>query len=269
MLDKLAFGLSMLLLVIFLGACVQQQDSSLQTTPALVIPTQSPLPEMTSTPQIVSCGVGLIDHNVDIWIEGQYAQAACSKLILAIRQQGSQPTNWDGQLSSNASSYQPVCSDAMPELQYEVVDTGGQSYGTTWCRWMVSVYGGSGSVTDPDLFGIVRVAQDSENTEAHRQQAEFQATVSAMQLAYVEACKLHHGYIDTNGFGTCRVDYPGSPRQEVAINTDGTWDAAMAEFNRVFCEQAIEYATSAAQAGQPQSNLPVYHPDTGVCVLGN
>ncbi len=248
---KPIFRLSLLAVVILLVACSPKQRPPSQATPI---------------PRTASCGVGLLDTNVRIWIDGQDAEKACGSVTAMIRQQGNQPTDWDGQLSESANSYRPVCSDALPTLRYEVVDTGNHFYGTEWCHWMVSVHGSSGSATTPDLFGIVSAAQQAENAQQQTQNAASQATKEAQQLIYTTACKQHNGHID-NGY--CVVDYPGWSSQRVTINPDGIWDAVEADINRANCETAMQDASAAAQDGQPWSNPPQYHPDTGVCVHGN
>lgn len=136
-------------ITLFLGACSQAPSVS-PTTPNV---------QITPVPMETSCGLGILNANTRIWIRGRDAQQACGHVTAMIRQQGKQPTGWDGNIAQPASDYQPVCSDALLTFSYEVVDTGGHVYGTEWCQWMARTYGVSGSVTVPDLFGIINTAQ--------------------------------------------------------------------------------------------------------------
>lgn len=284
-------SLAVIVMSLLISGCTQSPTAQIAPTPTMVLahtptiqvppttqivptPTKDLAPtatiQITPTELAIPCGVGLLDHNVRLWAEGEYAQDLCSRLVNSIRQGGDQPTVWNGQLSAaDASSYEAVCSDRFSNLSYEVVDTGGHSYGRSWCRGIVSTYGTSGLVTDPDLFNIVHPAQQSQNATLNAPLTAIPATAAAQQSIYANACKQHNGYIDINGFGECMVDYPGAPRQEIPLNPDGTWNEDMAESIRTMCDGAMQYATAAAQDGQPMSEPPQYHPDTGVCVQGN
>lgn len=263
---KPIFTLRFLAVVIFLGACSQRTSPSpVNSNPSGQ--TTSPSQTARILPKGTSCGIGLLEANVRIWIEGQDAQKVCGNITAMIRQQGKQPTGWDGKIpDESASDYRPVCSDAIPALSYEVVDTGGRLYGTEWCKWMVQTYGGSGSVTAPDLFGIISASQKAENTRQQNENAAIQATEEAQKLIYKTACKQHNGYIEN---GHCVVDYPGWSSQSVTIDPDGTWNAAQADINRGNCQIEMQNASAAAQGGRPWTKIPQYHPDTGVCVHGN
>lgn len=174
MFSSILLRLSLLVILMFIEACSSsapiEQDSlptiaqlptltHTTTAPAIPTPIIKPKPTQPTVGNETSCGVGLYDHNVRIWIEGQAAQEACSIIIALIRQQGSQPIGWDGYIYEIYSDYQPVCSDILPELAYEVVDTGSHLYGTEWCQWMVQFYGASGVLTEPDLMGIISETQ--------------------------------------------------------------------------------------------------------------
>lgn len=229
------FRLSLLAVVMLLGACNQT----------------TLLAHVTPTPRETACGIGLLDHNVRIWVKGRDAQQVCGGITAMIRQQGSQPISWSGRISESVDNYQPVCSDGLPTLSYEIVDTGRHSYGIEWCQWMVQTYGTSGIVTVPDLFGIIGAAQQA---------------AQALKQTYAASCQQHNGYVDKHGL--CVVDYPGWISEPVAIKVDGTWDAYIADLNRSDCEPNIKTAMDDAAKGQTWSIPPQYHPDTGICVNG-
>ena len=209
-----------------------------------------------------SCGVGMFDHNVRIWVKGTDAQKACASIIAAVRQEGSQPIAWDGSIAESGENYSPVCSDVLHSLSYEVVDTGGHDYGRQWCQWMVQAYGASGSATEPDLLGIISTAQQAEMNA----NAVLQATQQEHDRIYAQACSQHNGYVSSNG--NCIANYPGWPSQPVTINPDGTWDTFQADINSGNCEIAVQDAAAAMQEGWPWTIQPQYHQDTGVCVPG-
>ncbi|MEP7294064.1 MAG: hypothetical protein ABI835_19915, partial [Chloroflexota bacterium] len=202
------FYLLITVLFLLFSGCTQAPTVQIALTPSKIIVT-TPRQQVVPTATVEFCGVGLVDHYVRMWVQGQGAQIVCDSLVVAIRREGEQPTIWDGQLLENATSYEPVCSDRSSLLGYEVIDTGGHTYGTSWCQWMVSTYGASGSITDPDLFNIVSPAQQAENAQMETQIAAPYAPIESQQTAYAIACIEHNGYIATNGFGSCRVDYPG------------------------------------------------------------
>lgn len=263
------------------------------------IPSETQIPSdtftATSIPSAFSCGLGVIDLDVKIWVVGLEAKSVCGKVTAMIRQQGSQPITWNGQLTQFENNYQPVCSDVLPTVRYEIVDINLHIYGTAWCEWITQTLGASGSVTNPDLFGIVitfqqtgtaqqmsvqqtqnvrriiaqKTAQEeqiiAQETETAQQQS-IKATQDAKIQIYLTACKKHNGYID-NGY--CVVDYPGWSSQRVTIKDDGTWDAYQANINLEDCKTASVDATTAANEGHPWANPPQYHEDTGVCIQGN
>lgn len=203
--------------------------------------------------------------NVLVWFDGRDAQQTCTRLMQAIRQQGSQPVNWDGRITNNANSYAPVCSDSLNSLRYEVVDTGGRRYGTSWCQWLVQEFGGSGLATEPDLFGIIRTAQQLETELVGTALAEPGATLQALAAMFEKSCREYGGYVD-NGY--CYIDYPNAPHQPIPLNMDGTWNESQAEAIRLACENAMQVATSFAESGSFISRPPQYYPDTGVCIQG-
>jgi len=224
---------------------------------------QAPIPlGETALSSTNSCGVGMLDHNVRILVKGADAQKACAGIITTIRQEGSQPIEWDGRLTESGENYSPVCSDALQSFSYEVVDTGGHDYGREWCQWMVQAYGASGSATEPDLLGIISAVQQTEKNA----DAVLQATQQEQDRIYAQACLQHNGYISSHG--NCLVDYPGWSSQPVTISPDGTWDTSRAEINRGNCEIAIQDAAMGLEQGRPWTIQPVYHEDTGVCIHG-
>ena len=93
------------------------------------------------------------------------------------------------------------------------------------------------------------------------------ATQQAEDRLYALVCSQHNGYISE--FGNCVVDYPGWPSQRVTVNRDGTWNAYQAEINRGDCEVDTQDAALSALEGWPWTELPLYHPDTGVCTPGS
>ena len=113
-------------------------------------------PPATTTPAWSTCGVGLPDHNVRIWVEGYYAQQACEMIISSEKAALESPVWWTAATVSAAEGYFAVCADNFSDLRYEVVDTGGASYGTQWCQWMTQQYGTAPYPVERDLFGLVR-----------------------------------------------------------------------------------------------------------------
>lgn len=161
-----------------------------------------------------SCGVGLLDHDVRIWAEGQDARKACSGITSALRNQGEQPTEWSGQLSSSPNSYQPVCSDSLPTLQYEIVDTGSHSYGTDWCQSIVQEFGSSVSATTPNLFGIISAAEKKDKEENQKQseeqaveQAHKQQVLAKEQATCAEVGGNWNSLSLSSDYGDCIVHY--------------------------------------------------------------
>ena len=224
-----------------------------------------------------ACGVGVLGAHARMWMEGPDALHACSSLTIKIQQQGNQPVGWDGIIIGSAIDYRPVCARAVPTITYEVIDTGSHLIGTTWCQWVVEVYGASNTAAALDIFGIVGQSQQTEVAQQHRDaatsqpiatatQKNDQATQATRQRAYASGCGQYNGYIE-NGF--CLVDYPASPKWAVAINYDGTWNAAQADFNRRNCANDAQLAARAAQDGHAWLVPPQYHSDTGVCIQGH
>jgi hypothetical protein len=258
------FGITTFVIAIIVSlacapASLLSQIIPTETATSLTLPTQA---EAGS-----SCGVGLKDHDVLIYVVGQRSQQTCREIRIMIQKQGQQPTNWDGVVLKALGDYDAVCSDVVSGFAYEVVDTGGKSYGTNWCMWVANTYGASGLGTGPDGLGIIRAGQQLQDQSRKTQTATSQATMNARNQNYSNTCKQHNGYIRASG--NCVVDYPGWPAQPVTLSPDGTWDSIGADSNRRNCELNAEDAASAAKAGRPWTSAPQYHPDTGVCVHGN
>ncbi len=116
-----------------------------------------------------------------------------------------------------------------------------------------------------------RTALDREAAEVAAEWAAERAAAEAAEAAqrttYRNACQSRGGHV--SGGGTCLVDYPGWSAQIVAVRADGSFDTAQAEMNRQDCDTATADAALSAQDGFPWSQLPEYHSDTGVCVLGS
>lgn len=221
-----------------------------------------------------SCGIALFGSNVRIWIEGQNAQQVCNDLVQSVRKGGGQPSSWNGQLTIELSDAAPVCSDILPKIKYEVVDTGANINGSSWCQWMTQKYGASKNPTNPDLFGIIKAVRQASLTVTNEAQQvaesarkSVQATTATKKAVYAAACKAHNGY--TGDSGNCVVDYPGWSHQRVAIQEDGAWDVDRAESERRQCEMSKADADAAEKNGRPWTTPPQYHPDTGVCSRGS
>ena len=191
-----------------------------------------------------------------------------------IQEQANRARDWDGNVTGNASDYQPVCSKTLPNISYEVVDTGTFLLGDVWCKWLARTYGAANTSIAADIFGIVSLSRQTEVAQQQRaavtsqaigrvQQQIGQATQDARQLAYASACQQHNGYVE-NGF--CLVDYPGSPKWRVAINYAGLWNNIEADVNRRTCELASQQASAAEKDGHAWAAAPIYHSDTGVCI---
>lgn len=258
--QKLSFIIFVLAIGIHLGCAPTTLTS--QIIPTETLPSQAIQGDTGS-----SCGVGLKDHDVLIYVVGQRSQQTCREIRIMIQKQGQQPTDWDGNVSEAMINYDAVCSDIAPGFAYEVVDTGGQSYGTNWCRWVAVTYGASGLVTNADSLGIIYTLKQLQDQSRQTQTSNSQATRAAREQTYSKACKQHNGYIGVSG--NCVVDYPGWRAQQVTLNLDGTWDSISADINRGNCEINSQNAATAAKAGRPWAVMPQYHPDTGVCVHGN
>lgn len=182
----LVVGIVLLLLLFFLARYRLPSVQNSATTLAN-IPLQIPPPKATARQTTSACGIGISGHNARIWIEGQEAQEACALLTIALRQSGRQPTNWNGQLSGDVWNYSAVCSDQLPSLTYEVIDTGGQSLGSSMCEWVAGSYGASPSPTDPDLFGIVQTAQQAREAMIDGEVAETMREVCEMAIQQATA----------------------------------------------------------------------------------
>jgi len=109
----------------------------------------------TPTPPWSSCGVALADHNVKIWVEGNYADEACEMIISYEKADMELPIWWVAERVSSEEGYYVVCSDEFLDLIYEVIDTGGARYGRSWCRWMTNRFGTAPYPVEPDLFGLI------------------------------------------------------------------------------------------------------------------
>lgn len=105
---------------------------------------------------------------------------------------------------------------------------------------------------------------DRESREEDQRRAE--EAEQQQQQAFANGCAAHAGYVD--GYGSCVVDYPGWQSQLVALNPDGSFDEALAGYNRDECELQLQDAQRSAEEGFPRSELPIYHEDSGVCIPG-
>jgi hypothetical protein len=123
-----------------------------------------------------------------------------------------------------------------------------------------------------------RAAAAAAQQQALAQQQQAQAD-AATNAKYREACRQRGGqpvtestvvFIhDADPAGEhCSVTYHGTD-SEVPLNSDGSFDSSAAADNKSNCDGLIADAQSAAQAGIPWSEPPVYHPDTGVCFEGS
>ena len=109
----------------------------------------------TSTPEWSSCGVGLTDHNVRIWLECNYAEEACGMIVASEKADLESPMWRNATRVSSSDGYFVVCSDEFSDLVYEVVDTGGAMYGSGWCRMVTNRFGTAPYPVEPDMFGLI------------------------------------------------------------------------------------------------------------------
>lgn len=122
------------------------------------------------------------------------------------------------------------------------------------------------AVDEEDLMAQQANAAAAQQQQAIDQANAWNAFVAAAAANYAEGCRIHGGYLDD--LGACAVDYPGWITEYVPLNPDGTLNRGVADSARGTCELYLEFAQRDAAQGFPWLRLPVYHPDSGVCVPG-
>lgn len=193
-------------------------------------------PDLSPSPLSQQVG-GLVTAEHDTC--GQQGQTVAGYL------QNGSPTSLDPQYAGMRSSILSQPSDARPGLIRQQADA---------------------VITACDRQ-LDQQAAAQAKAQADAQAAAAQASAQADAVAhYANVCRnTYHGYIRDQA---CEIDYPGDTGDPVAIKFDGTWDQAAADTAKKNCAQDAANAQAAANGGYPWSRQPVYHPDTGVCVLG-